>query len=144
MFAVDTRLIDDGTYFVAEHRDELVGCGGWSKRKTLFGGSRGRDVKDDALLDPALSAARIRAFFVHPEYARRGIGTSLIEACECAASTGGFTRMELAATLAGEPLYAAFGYEAIARDEIPLVNGLMLPIVRMGKRLGALTGASDQ
>ena len=132
IFGVDTQLIADGTYFVAESEGQIVGCGGWSKRKTLFGGDQMKDV-EDALLDPAVDAARIRAFFVHPDWARRGIGTRIIRACEEAAREAGFTRLELAATLPGEPLYRAVGYRAIERFDAPMPDGETLPIVRMAK-----------
>jgi GNAT superfamily N-acetyltransferase len=131
---VDRQLIRDGTYFVAETNGKIVGCGGWSKRKTLFGSDHG-PVKDDAWLDPARDPARIRAFFVHPAWARRGIGSQLLEACEKAAAAEGFSRLELAATLPGVPLYSARGFVAAERFEVPLPNGLTLPVVRMSKSL---------
>jgi N-acetylglutamate synthase-like GNAT family acetyltransferase len=133
---VDSQLIGDGTYFVAEveesGRDLLVGCGGWSKRKTLFGADR-RPGREDALLDPAQDAAKIRAFFIHPEWSRRGIGSCILEACESAASSAGFTRFEMGATLTGVPLYEARGYTAIESTDIPLANGEVLTVVRMTK-----------
>ena len=135
VFAVDRQLIADGTYFVAEREGAIVGCGGWSRRKTLFGGDRGDVPRDDALLDPRSDAARIRAFFVHPSWARQGIGGMLMNACERAAIAAGFGRLELVATLAGEPLYAAFGFRALERYEIALANGQRLPAVRMAKTL---------
>ncbi len=115
MFGVDRQLIADSTYFVAEDGATLVGCGGWSKRKTLYGGDHGRDASEDALLDPATAPARIRAFFVHPRWARRGIGRKLLAACERAAAAAGFRSLELVATLAGVPLYAAGGYRTLER-----------------------------
>jgi GNAT superfamily N-acetyltransferase len=134
VFAVDRQLIADGTYFVVERDGAIVGCGGWSRRKTLFGG--GGDIpRDDALLDPRSDPARIRAFFVHPAWARQGIGRMLMNACERAALDAGFHTMELVATLAGEPLYAAFRFRAMERYEIPLANGQLLPAVRMAKTL---------
>ena len=135
VFAVDRQLITDGTYFVAERDREMVGCGGWSRRKTLFGGDRGRSPPSDPLLDPKRDAARIRAFFVHPACARRGIGRLLMIACERAAAEAGFRAMELVATLAGEPLYAAFAFRAVERYDVALANGLSLPVVRMAKPL---------
>jgi GNAT superfamily N-acetyltransferase len=135
VFAVDRQLIVDGTYFVAERDGVLVGCGGWSRRKTLFGGDQGNVPRDDSLLDPRREAARIRAFFVHPASARQGIGRMLMSACERAAIAAGFRTLELVATLAGEPLYAAFGFGAVERYEIALANGLPLPVVRMAKSL---------
>jgi GNAT superfamily N-acetyltransferase len=131
VFGVDSQLIADGTYFVVE-AGSIVACGGWSKRKTLFGSDRVPGREDD-LLDPRLDAAKIRAFFVHPNWARRGIGTRLLEACETAATEAGFRRFELGATLTGEPLYAARGYVPQERVEVPLANGASLPIIRMSK-----------
>lgn len=134
VFGIDTQLIADGTYFVAELAGQLVGCGGWSKRKTLFGGDHAKAAEDN-LLDPQTDPARIRAFFVHPDFARRGIGKQIIEACEQAAQVAGFRRLELAATLPGEPLYRAVGYEALERWEHQLADSASLPLVRMGKSL---------
>jgi GNAT superfamily N-acetyltransferase len=138
VFGVDSQLIADGTYFVLEAVFDdgtatLIGCGGWSKRKTLFGGDR-RSGREDELLDPLRDSAKIRAFFVHPDWARRGIGSRILSACEGAASEAGFRSFELGATLTGERLYSARGYEAIDRIEVPLANGVLLPIVRMSKR----------
>ena len=134
VFAVDRQLIADGTYFVVEDGAILVGCGGWSKRKTLYGGDAGRDSLADTLLDPASEPARIRAFFVHPDWARRGIGRQLLRACEEAAAAANFHGLELVATLAGEALYAAGGYRVLERFDIALANGQPLPVVRMAKR----------
>ena len=106
VFALDRQPIANETYFVAERDSEMVGCGGWSRRKTLSGGDRGRSPPADPPLGPSCDAARIQAFFVHPEYVRRGIGRLMMSACERAAAEGGFRAMELVATLAGEPLYA--------------------------------------
>lgn len=132
VFGVDRQLIRDGTYFVVEHEGEIIGCGGWSRRKSMYGGDRGR-AGEDELLDPQTDPARIRAFFVHPDLARRGIGRRLLAECEAAIRAAGFTRMELVATLTGEPLYASAGYEVLERLEAPLPNGLSLPTVLMGK-----------
>jgi GNAT superfamily N-acetyltransferase len=147
VFGVDTQLIDDGTYFVAENVGAtvpvvqgappdllIVGCGGWSKRKTLYGGDQwtGREA---ALLDPQHDAAKIRAFFVHPAWARRGIGSTILEACESAAQAAGFTRFEMGATLTGVLLYQVCGYVARENLEVPLANGETLLIVRMEKRV---------
>jgi N-acetylglutamate synthase-like GNAT family acetyltransferase len=136
IFAVDRQLIRDGTYFVVEHDGSIVGCGGWSKRKSLYGGDSERPA-EDAMLDPRRDAARIRAFFVHPEWARRGIGKSILEACEQAIVAAQFLKADLVATLAGEPLYAAFGYGVAERYEIPMANDLRLPAVRMTKTFAA-------
>ncbi|MEO8026946.1 MAG: GNAT family N-acetyltransferase [Bryobacteraceae bacterium] len=132
VFGVDTQLIADGTYFVVESGGAIAGCGGWSKRKTLFGGDQWAGRKD-SLLDPAQDAAKIRAFFVHPDWARQGVGSLILETCEQAAAASGFRRFEMGATLTGVPLYRARGYEPIDELAVPLANGESLPIVRMGK-----------
>lgn len=133
VFGVDRQLILDQTYFVAARDDQIVGCGGWSRRKAMFGGDRER-AGEDALLDPAREPARIRAFFVHPAWARKGIGRRILTECEAAMLAAGFRSAELVATLAGEPLYAAFGYVAIERYEVPLTGGHVLGVARMAKR----------
>ncbi len=144
VYGVDTQLISDRTYFAAEEVDDLaepsrapllVGCGGWSKRKTLYGGDQ-FEAREDSLLDPATDAAKIRAFFVHPAWARRGIGSMILEACEAAAQAAGFRRLEMGATLTGVPFYRTKGYVELEAVEAPLGDGLTLPIVRMGKRVG--------
>jgi len=132
VFGVDRRLIEDGTYFVAELEGELAGCGGWSFRRTMFGGDAIAG-KDDGLVDPATDPARIRAFFVSPRHARKGIGRRILAACEAAAAEGGFKSFELIATLTGEKLYAQFGYEVMERMEAELSGGLSLPMTRMRK-----------
>ena len=133
VFGVDSQLISDGTYFVVEAGSgELAGCGGWSKRKTLFGGDKA-SVREDNLLDPRTDAAKIRAFFVHPDWARQGIGTRILDACERAALEAGFRRFELGATLTGERLYQVRGYAPVERIDVPLLNGASLPIIRMAK-----------
>lgn len=134
VFGVDRELVRDGTCLVVEEAGRIIGCGAWSRRRSLFGGDAGR-AAEDAPLDPAREPARIRAFFVHPGWARRGVGRSLLAACETAAVATGFRRAELVATLAGEPLYAAGGYAVVERFEIPLRDGLTLPVVRMAKGL---------
>jgi len=136
VFGVDTQLIRDETYFVAEVDSVIVGCGGWSRRRTLFGSDHVAQ-KDDAWLDPSQDAARIRAFFIRPAWERRGIGSRILEACESAAVAHGFSRFELAATLPGEPMYRARGFSAIERFAVPLPNGLVLPVVRMVKSTGS-------
>jgi GNAT superfamily N-acetyltransferase len=138
VFGVDRQLIADSTYFVIEEGVTLVGCGGWSKRKTLYGSDQGRVAREDTLLNPASEPARIRAFFVHPHRARRGIGRKLLAACEQAAAAAGFRSFELVATLAGVPLYAAGGYRALEHYDLILDNGLPLPAVRMGKSIGSV------
>lgn len=138
VYGVDSQLIVDGTYLVAEVESqkvrEIVACGGWSKRKTLYGGDQ-YAAREDSLLDPAQDAAKIRAFFVHPKWARRGIGGLILEACENAARVAGFTRLEMGATLSGVAFYQTKGYAALENLEAPLGNGEVLPIVRMAKTL---------
>ena len=148
VFGVDSQLMADGTYFVAEagagatQRLEslnsqtgltIVGCGGWSKRKTLYGSDHWTG-REDALLDPLRDAAKIRAFFVHPDWARRGIGSMVLQACEDAARSAGFTRFEMGATLTGAKLFGAKGYVAVKPISIPLINGESLPVIHMEKR----------
>jgi GNAT superfamily N-acetyltransferase len=141
VFGVDSQLIDDGTYLLVETVPEasdgeqhpvIVACGGWSKRKTLYGGDRWHDRQDD-LLDPAHDAAKIRAFFIHPDWARQGIGTLLLDACEAAARAAGFTRFEMGATLTGAKLFQKRGYVAVERMNIPLEGDTTLPIIHMVK-----------
>jgi RimJ/RimL family protein N-acetyltransferase/GNAT superfamily N-acetyltransferase len=132
VFGVDSQLISDGTYFVVETGTAIVACGGWSRRKTLYGGDQ-LAGREDSLLDPAKDAAKIRAFFVHPDWTRRGLGTMVLEACESAAGSAGFRRFEMGATLTGVALYRARGYEAVEEIAVPLDNGLTLPVIRMGK-----------
>lgn len=131
---MDTQLIRDRSYYVAEAESALVGCGGWSRRQTLFGSDHG-PVKDDSFLDPATEPARVRAFFVHPDWARRGIGRAILRECEAAAAAMGFRTLELASTLAGIPLYRACGFMPQEPIPVALGNGQMLPIVRMRKTL---------
>src|ERR1700689_1652204 len=137
VYGVDTQLISDGTYFAAEITESpepplLVACGGWSKRKTLYGGDQFA-AREDSLLDPASDAAKIRAFFVHPAWARRGIGGVILKACEAAAFAAGFRRLEVGASLTGVPFYRAKGYVELEEEDVPLGDGLTLPIVRMAK-----------
>jgi GNAT superfamily N-acetyltransferase len=132
VYGVDSALIRDGTYFVVLHEGRLVACGGWSKRKTLYGG----DVwskREDELLDPLVDAAKIRAFFVHPDFARRGIGTLLLETCENAAREAGFRHFEMGATLAGVRLYEKRGYQAVGHADVQLPDGESLAVIRMIK-----------
>ncbi|MDX2205137.1 MAG: GNAT family N-acetyltransferase [Hyphomicrobiaceae bacterium] len=135
IMGLDTQLIEDGTYLVVEIDGRLAGCGGWSRRATLYGGdhSSGRSA---ALLDPAVEPARVRAMYTHPAFARRGVGRRILEVCEAAARAEGFTRLELMATLAGEPLYSAFGFVAIERLS-DARGGAPVPLVRMGKAIAA-------
>lgn len=135
VFGVDRQLIHDATYFIAEIEGQIIGCGGWSKRRTLFGGDQAESVRFDELLNPETDAARVRAFYVHPQWSRRGIGRQILQACEAAAHESGFTTLELIATLPGEPLYSANGYERIGPFEIPLPEGHSLAAFHMKKRL---------
>jgi GNAT superfamily N-acetyltransferase len=133
IMGLDSQLVEDGTYFVIEAAGALAGCGGWSRRATLFGGNQtpGRDA---SLLDPATEAARVRAMYTHPDFKRQGVGRLVLELCERAARAEGFRRAELMATMAGELLYRACGYSVIepARYE---ENGVVVPLLRMGKAL---------
>ena len=131
-FGVDTQLIRDGSYFVIECGGRIAGCGGWSRRRTLFGGDA-RAGRDATELDPARDAAKIRAFFIHPDFARRGLGTLLLERCEREAVMFGFRRFEMMATLPGIRLYAARGYAGSVRIEWPLGDGLTIPFLPMSK-----------
>lgn len=133
IMGLDTQLIEDGTYFIVEVDGQLAGCGGWSRRATMYGGDQtpGRSA---ALLDPLKDAARIRAMYTHPKHTRKGIGKLIISLCEEAAKAEGFTKMELVATLSGEPLYRACGfepYEEILDDR----GGAGVPLLRMSKLL---------
>jgi GNAT superfamily N-acetyltransferase len=134
VMGVDSQLIADGTYFILEENGAMAGCGGWSRRATLFGHNHtaGRDAR---LLDPASESARVRAMYTDPAFARRGVGRQILELCEAAARAEGFTRTELGATMGGEPLYRACGYEEIERMDVPTPGGVTVPITRMGKVL---------
>jgi len=148
VFGVDSQLIADGTYIVAQPEPNaiertgakhaqteliIVGCGGWSKRKTLYGSDHWTG-REDALLDPLCDAAKIRAFFIHPAWARRGVGGMILQACEHAARAAGFTRFEMGATLTGAKLFGVKGYVAVRPISIPLVNGESLPVLHMEKQ----------
>ena len=136
IFGVDTQLIHDRSYYVATIDGVMAGCGGWSKRDTLFGGDQHRNEGVGRLLDPIKEPARIRAFFVHPDWARKGVGSRLLAHCEDEAIAAGFTRFTLGATLPGVPFYENIGYTAVARREVSLSNGSVLPIVVMKKAVG--------
>ena len=131
VMGLDRQLIADGTYFVVEAQGRVAGCGGWSRRSTLYGGDHtpGRDA---AMLDPAIDAARVRAMYTHPAFARRGVGALILQLCEAAAKAEGFTRLELMATLSGRPLYLRAGFEDIETIEDSR-GGAPVPLVRMGK-----------
>lgn len=134
VMGLDTRLIDDGTYFVVESDGMIAGCGGWSRRNTLFGGDHAA-IRNDALLDPKRDAARVRAMYTSPAFVRRGVGRLVLSLCEQAAAQAGFSRAELAATLAGVPLYRACGYREIERLDVPTSKGISVPLIRMGKTI---------
>ena len=135
-FGVDTQLLADQTYFIAEEDGRFVGCGGWSFRSTLFGGDA-RDGRESSVLDPRTQAAKIRAFFVDPDSARRGIGTLLLERCEREARARGFSRVELMATLPGVKLYAARGYVGAAMVSFDVGLGETIEFIPMHKVLAA-------
>jgi GNAT superfamily N-acetyltransferase len=136
VFTPDTQLIADRTYFVLEASDgRLAACGGWSWRKTLYGGDHHHASRDEQALDPATDAAKVRAFFVHPTWSRRGLGTRLLHACERAAWDAGFRRCEMGATLSGVPLYERHGYRRVADILVDLPGAEQLPVVRMERIL---------
>ncbi|MEC5159781.1 MULTISPECIES: GNAT family N-acetyltransferase [unclassified Janthinobacterium] len=137
VFGVDSQLIADQTYFLIEQDGALLACGGWSKRRTLFGGDRAKSGADP-LLDPALEAARIRAFFVAPDMARRGLGRQLLRHCSEQALAAGFDALELAATMPGVPLYLAAGFDVVERFELSLPGDVSVPLARMRKHIGPL------
>jgi GNAT superfamily N-acetyltransferase len=134
VFGVDTQLIADRTYYVIEDASGAVAVGGWSFRRTLYGGDQLKGEADPKL-NPATDSARIRAFFVHPSHARRGLARRLYDECARAAHAAGFHRFELMATLPGEPLYAALGFSPVERIELPLEGGVELPLIRMARRI---------
>jgi GNAT superfamily N-acetyltransferase len=134
VFGVDTQLVDDATYFAIEDDGRIVACGGWSRRRTLFGGDQTK-TGPDPLLDPATEPARIRAFFVHPSMARRGLGRQLMAACIDAATRAGFGSLELASTMPGEPLYLAAGFTVVERFALTLPGGIEVPLARMRRAL---------
>jgi GNAT superfamily N-acetyltransferase len=141
IFGVDSELISDGTYFVAEARDELIGCGGWSRRRTLFGGDQAAS-REAGVLDPARDAAKIRAFFVHPKWARRGVGRAILERCEKEAQKAGFCALELMSTLPGLGFYRAMGYQASEPLLYP-AGAIELKFVPMRKQIGVSSKLSQ-
>src|SRR5215218_7744867 len=130
IMGIDRQLIDDGTYFVIESGGLPVGCGGWSRRATLYGGDHSGG-RDSALLDPSKEPARVRAMYTRPGFTRRGIGRLILSLCESAAAAEGFTRLELMSTLSGRPLYAAVGFEAI-EEVADAAGGVPVPLIKMG------------
>jgi GNAT superfamily N-acetyltransferase len=133
IMGVDTQLIDDKTYFIVELDGQVAGCGGWSRRATLYGGNHsvGRDA---ALLDPSRDAARVRAMYTHPAFARRGVGRLILSLCEAAAASEGFNTLELMATLSGQPLYETAGFDAIENVE-DSSGGTPVPLIKMRKAI---------
>lgn len=136
VMGLDTQLVRDGTYFVVMTDTQIAGCGGWSRRATLYGGDHSLDLREPRLLDPATEAARVRAMYTHPAFARRGIGRLILDTSERAAAAEGFRSVELMATLAGERLYRVCGYREIEHTSAA-VDGIHVPLIRMGKRLGS-------
>ena len=136
LFGVDTRLVEDGTYYVVEAGTRPVACGGWSRRRTLFGGDQYAHREDDRL-DPKTEAARIRAFFVHPDWARRGVARLLLEECERSARASGFRQLELMATLTGLPFYEREGFSVLERQNLELPDGVRFPLARMSRELSS-------
>ena len=133
IMGLDRQLVADGTYFVVEAAGRIAGCGGWSRRATLYGGDHtpGRDA---ALLNPAVDAARVRAMYTHPDFARRGVGRLILELCEAAARAEGFSRLELMGTMSGRPLYESYGFIAI-EEVVDDRGGAPVPLTRMGKAI---------
>lgn len=136
VMGLDTQLIADRTYFIAEIDGRLAGCGGWSRRATLYGGDHSTQLRDARLLDPAQDSARVRAMYTHPGFTRRGVGRAILDASEASARAEGFKSVELMATLSGEPLYRACGYEQVERVFSPPVDGVPVPLVKMRKQIG--------
>lgn len=135
VYGVDTQLIHDQTYLLVMEGDTVIGCGGWSRRKTLFGGDQLKANSQDNLLDPNTEPARIRAFFVHPGWARRGVGSLLMQTCERAARSAGFSTLELMATLTGEFLYTRFGFLRVEELDVALPDGNTMAVRRMIKKI---------
>lgn len=142
IMGVDTQLIDDGTYFVVELDGKIVGCGGWSRRATLYGGDHSAG-RDGSLLDPSSDAAKVRAMYTHPAYARRGVGRLILELCEHAAQAEGFSTLELMATLSGRPLYHVAGFVEIENVEEP-AGGTPVPLVKMRKQIPGVASSRQR
>lgn len=135
VMGLDSQLVCDGTYFVIEEQGIAAGCGGWSFRATLYGGDDSVVAREPARLDPATDAAKVRAMYTNPDFARRGVGRMLLALCEDTARAAGFGRVELMATMAGVPLYRAAGYVAVAETQAPEIDGVTVPLLLMGKTL---------
>lgn len=133
IMGLDQQLVEDGTYFIVEEGDRIAGCGGWSRRATLYGGDH-TPGRDPGLLDPAVDAARVRAMYTHPDFARRGVGRLILSLCEQAAAREGFTRLELMGTMSGRPLYEAYGFVAV-EEIIDDRGGVPVPLTRMSKHI---------
>lgn len=140
IMGLDTQLIDDGTYFVVTRSGAIIGCGGWSRRATLYG-SNATAGRDAALLDPARDPARVRAMYTDPEHVRQGVGRLILTLCESAARAEGFATLELMATLAGQPLYRAYGFEPVEHLSDGR-GGAPVPLVRMRKPVGGQASSS--
>jgi len=136
IMGLDTQLIEDGTYLIAEKDGVVAGCGGWSRRATLYGGDHSEGLRNPKLLDPAKDPAKIRAMYTHPDFARQGIGRLILRKCEKAAADHGFSTVELMATLSGERLYGQCGFIPIERIQA-VANGVTVPLLRMRKMLEA-------
>jgi GNAT superfamily N-acetyltransferase len=135
VYGVDTQLVRDCTYYAVELDGQIVACGGWSRRRTLFGGDQHAPTREPELLDPAKEAAKIRAFFVRPGWERRGIGSALLRHCEQAALAEGFHQLEMGSTLTGVALYSVRGYREVDCIDVPLEGGLSMTVVRMAKTI---------
>lgn len=134
IMGLDSQLVRDGTYYILEAGGVIAGCGGWSRRATLYGGDHSLALREPRLLDPDTEAARVRAMYTHPSFTRRGVGRAILQMSEDAAAGEGFSQVELMATRAGEPLYRACGYEELERTSAT-IDGVAVPLIRMGKRL---------
>lgn len=134
IMGLDTQLVADRTYLVAETDGMIVGCGGWSRRATLYGGDHSTSLRNPQLLEPGRDAAKIRAMYTHPDFTRRGVGRLILSGCEAAAAAAGFMTAELMATLSGQQLYAVCGYEAVESVEAK-VGDIIVPLVKMRKQL---------
>lgn len=138
IMGLDTQLVEDGTYLLAECNGVIAGGGGWSKRATLYGGDHSRDLRDPRLLDPARDPAKIRAMYTDPDFARQGVGRLILQGCEKAAAQAGFGSVELMATLSGERLYTPSGYKPVERVEA-VADGITIPLIKMRKRFESQT-----
>jgi GNAT superfamily N-acetyltransferase len=138
IMGVDPQLIDDGTYFVVESGGRIVGCGGWSRRPAMF--SHHQSGPNTRLLDPATEPARVRAVYTHPDFVRQGIGKRILELSEIAAAREGYRSLELVGTVAGEPLFTAFGFTVVERVDVPTSKGITVPCARMRKEVSAASG----